>query len=84
MIYFEGLQVWNRFILLKKPTVSLIKYFCDKTNYLKQYQWESVFMLIYKKHLESAQTTTDASSVKKVFGKGCLSNLKITVKEFKV
>ena len=69
MIYsFKGLQVSNRFNLLKKPSVSLIKDFSDKRNYLKQCQgWESVFILLCKKQLESIEATTEVSSVKKVF-----------------
>ena len=35
---FKDLQVSNRFNLLKKPSVSLIKDFSDKRNYLKQCQ----------------------------------------------
>ena len=69
MIYsFKDLQVSNRFNLLKKPSVSLIKDFSDKRNYLKQRQgWESVFILLCKKQLESIEATTEVSSVKKVF-----------------
>ena len=41
---------------------------------------KSIFIVMYKKHLEA---TTEVSSVKKVLGKCCLSNWKITVKEVK-
>ena len=41
-----------RAIIANWDIIPIFKYFCDKINYSKQYQWwESIFILIYKKAL---------------------------------